>query len=120
MLANCAGEIIGAMESGKVRKLTVIFADASVAAVQEFELGDEIKLVPRGGGGTRFSPTFRHIEEHCPDATAVIYLTDMECSDFGQEPEMPVFWAVHGDSRRFDALAKRAPFGEAIYIGRLG
>lgn len=120
MLARCAGVIIDAMESGKVRKLTVIFADASVRKVQEFELGDDIKLVPSGGGGTKFSPTFRWIEEHAPDATAILYLTDMECNDWGAEPDAPVYWAVHGDSRRYDALAKRAPFGESVYIGRLG
>jgi predicted metal-dependent peptidase len=120
MLANAASEIIGAMESGKVRKLTVIFADAKVCAVQEFEIGDEIKLVPAGGGGTRFAPTFNWIEEHAPDATAIIYLTDMKCSDWGIEPAAPVYWAVHGDSRAFPALAKAAPFGDAVYIGRLG
>lgn len=120
MLANAASEIIGAMEGGKIAKLTVIFADAAVRHVQEFEIGDDIKLTPRGGGGTRFAPTFRWIEENAPDATAVIYLTDMECGDWGIEPDMPVYWAVHGDSRRFDRLAAAAPFGDAIYIGRLG
>ena len=120
MLANAATEIIGAMESGKVRQLTVIFADAAVQAVQEFELGDDIKLVPAGGGGTRFDDTFRWIEANAPDATAIIYLTDMECRHWGEEPAAPVYWAVHGDSRKFDRLAAAAPFGDAVYIGRLG
>lgn len=120
MLANAASEIIGAMESGRIRKLTVIFADAAVKAVQEFELGDDIKLAPAGGGGTRFAPTFRWIAEHAPDATAIIYLTDMECSDWGEEPDAPVYWAVHGARGAFDRLASQAPFGEAVYIGRLG
>ena len=119
MLANAAGEIIGAMESGKVRKLTVIFADAAVCAVQEFEVGDAIELAPAGGGGTRFADTFRWIEANAPDATAVIYLTDMETRDWGEEPDCPVYWAVHGDSRKFDKLAAKAPFGDAVYIGHL-
>ena len=120
MLANAASEVIGAMESGKVRKLTVIFADRRVCAVQEFELGDDIALMPQGGGGTAFSDTFRWIEANASDATAVIYLTDLEVSDYGTEPAMPVFWAVHGDSRSFARHAAAVPFGEAIYIGRLG
>lgn len=122
MLANAASEIIGAMETGKVRKLTVIFADAAVKATQEFELGDDIKLAPAGGGGTRFDDTFRWIETNAPDATAAIYLTDMEvgAQHWGEEPSMPVYWAVHGSRGAFDRLASAAPFGEAVYIGRLG
>lgn len=119
MLANASGEIVGAMESGKVRKLTVIFADAAVKAVQEFELGEEIVLRPAGGGGTRFDDTFRWIEANAPDATAIVYLTDMETRHWGEEPAAPVYWAVHGDSRKFAKLAAAAPFGDAVYIGRL-
>lgn len=120
MLDNSAAEVVGAMESGKVQRLTVLFCDTRVAAVQEFDKGDEIKLVPAGGGGTRFSPVMQWVEENAPDATALIYLTDMECSDFGQDPGIPVYWAIHGDSRQFDRLASRAPFGTPVYVGRLG
>jgi predicted metal-dependent peptidase len=120
MLANSAAEVIGAMEGGKVQRLTVLFCDAAIRGVQEFEKGEDIKLAPRGGGGTRFSPVMRWIEENAPDATALVYLTDMECSDFGREPNMPVYWAIHGDSRAFDRLASRAPFGTPLYVGRLG
>lgn len=120
MLARAAGVIIEALETGRIQRLTVIFADAKVCAVQEIELGDDnVKLAPRGGGGTAFAPTFEWIDANAPDATAVIYLTDMECSRWGVEPSMPVFWAVHGDSRKFARLAATAPFGEAVYVGRL-
>lgn len=121
MLNVAAEKVIGALESGKVERLTVVFADTHVRHVQEFALGDDVagQLDARGGGGTRFDKTFEWIEANAPDATAVIYLTDMECNHFGRDPGMPVLWAIHGDSRNFDRLAARAPFGEAVYIGRL-
>lgn len=119
MLSNCATQIIAALESGKVQRLTVIFADTHVKRVQEFEAGDTIKLDAIGGGGTRFDDTMRWISDNAPDATAAIYLTDMVCNHFGDDPGLPVYWAIHGDSRRFDQLAARAPYGQALYIGRL-
>lgn len=110
-----AAEINGAYQEGAVDKITVIYADAKVQAVEEFENGDEMKLTPIGGGGTAFSDTFRVITEQYPDARFVVYLTDMYVSDFGQQPPMPVLWGVYGrDSRDFATLSP--PFGECINI----
>lgn len=116
ILRAFGGEINGAFGEGAVDKLTVIYADASVAHVEQFESGDELMLHPAGGGGTAFSDTFRRITEEFPDARACIYLTDLEVSDFGEEPPMPVLWGVYGDPRQFDRLAGRVPFGEPISI----
>jgi predicted metal-dependent peptidase len=110
-----AAEINGAYQEGAVDKITVIYADAKVQAIEEFENGDEMKLTPIGGGGTAFSDTFRVITEQYPDARFVVYLTDMYVSDFGREPPMPVLWGVYGrDSREFATLSP--PFGECINI----
>lgn len=119
MLANCGAEVIASLESGKVQKLTIIFCDAAVKKIQVFEKGDTVELTPKGGGGTRFSPAFDWIAENAADATACLYLTDLECHDFGSEPDMPVYWLTHGTSRAFPALAAAVPFGEAIFIGNL-
>uniref|UniRef100_UPI001AEDA86A VWA-like domain-containing protein n=1 Tax=Mesorhizobium silamurunense TaxID=499528 RepID=UPI001AEDA86A len=121
MLSQCMAEPIAALESGKVQRLTVLFADTHVRHVQEFEAGDEIKgkLQARGGGGTSFSDAMRWIADNAADATAAIYLTDMYCDDFGSDPGLPVYWAIHGDSRRYAELAARPPFGDCLYIGRL-
>lgn len=119
MVQAGASEAVAAMEGGKIARLTVIFADTIVQAVQEFEIGDDIRLQPKGGGGTRFDATFRYIAEHCDDAAAVIYFTDLKCNHWGVEPDCPVLWAVHGDSRQYAALAAKAPFGEPVYVGRL-
>lgn len=118
-LNAAASEIVGALESGKIERLTVLMADKRVCSVAEFTRGDDCELEPAGGGGTDFRDTFRWIEENAADATAVVYLTDLDVKQFGQEPACPVLWAVHGDSRTFKALAEHVPFGEPVYIGRL-
>ena len=116
ILRDFAAEINGAYQEGAVDKLTVIYADARVAHVEQFENGDELILHPAGGGGTAFSDTFERIAKDYADARAVIYLTDMYVSDFGEEPPMPVLWGVYGDPRKFDELTAKVPFGEPISI----
>lgn len=114
ILSAFAAEIRGAFEEGAVDRLTVIYADAKVAHVEEFEQGDELVLNAAGGGGTAFSDTFKRIRRDYPDARATIYLTDMFVSDFGEEPSMPVLWGVYGRTQDFGSLAP--PFGECINI----
>lgn len=113
----CGNEVKGAFEDGRVERLTVLFADARVCHVQEFELGDDIKLRPCGGGGTDFRDSFARIERDYSDATAIVYLTDLEVTEFGIEPDCPVLWATFGPSNRFDKLSAKVPFGDAVYIG---
>jgi predicted metal-dependent peptidase len=111
-----AAEINGAFQEGAIDKLTVMYADAAVQGIEQFEIGDELVIRPKGGGGTAFSDTFRVITEKFPDARAVIYLTDLEVFDFGEEPPMPVLWGVYGDPRNFDRVTANIPFGEPISI----
>ena len=116
LLSSFAAEIRAAFEDGSIERLTVVYADESVKGHAVFEAGDDVELSPVGGGVTRFADTFRWIETQAADAVAVIYFTDLICRDFGEEPACPTLWAVWGDERRFDALAAKAPFGEAIFI----
>ena len=53
-----------------------------------------------------FYPAFDYIKEHCPNVRAAVYLTDLESSDFGDEPPFPVLWVT--------TCAEEAPFGEII------
>ncbi|NKW09973.1 hypothetical protein HGG76_11730 [Ochrobactrum tritici] len=114
ILRDFAAEINGAFGEGAVDRLTVIYADATVNHVEEFETGDELRLHPAGGGGTAFSDTFRLINAEYPDAKATIYLTDLYVGDFGEEPPHPVLWGVYGRNRDFGSLS--VPFGECINI----
>lgn len=116
ILTAFASEIRSAFEDGSIETLTVVYADTEVKAHATFQAGDDITIEPVGGGGTGFSDTFRWVEDEAPDAVAVIYFTDLICSDFGEDPACPTLWAVWGDERRFDTLAAKAPFGEAVYL----
>ena len=115
-LAAFASEINGAFGDGMVDRITVIYADTQVQRVETYEAGDELTLEPKGGGGTAFSDVFRWIGENAGDASAIIFFTDLYVYDFGEAPHCPVIWSVYGDSREFDTLAAKAPFGEAVYL----
>lgn len=117
VLSAFRAEIADMLDSGTADRITVVYADAAVRNIQEFERGDILDMQPVGGGGTNFRPSFTWIAANAEDASVVIYLTDMETVDFGDDPGAPVIWAVYGyDQRRMESAASMAPFGETIYI----
>ena len=65
-----------------------------------------LRVTYKGRGGTMFYPAFDYIKEHCPNVKAAVYLTDLESSDFGDEPPFPVLWVT--------TYAEEAPYGEII------
>lgn len=105
-----ASEITSIFDECKPERVHVVYCDARVAHVQEFEPGDVIKLVPRGGGGTDFRPAFDWVKQQAIDPACMIYLTDTYGTFPDQEPEYPVVWAVTVKDRV-------CPFGETLYLG---
>lgn len=105
-------EILDVARHQRPSKLVVIQCDASVQSSEEIDIGavDQFEVEVKGRGGTRFSPAFEHIAEHYPNAEAIIYLTDMECSDYGVDPEKPVLWL--STSKDWS----EPPFGEVTYM----
>ena len=91
-------------EDGKPSKLHMIFFSHEVCAVDTLTRDDEFVFNPRGGGGTAFSPVFKYIEENDINPAGIVFLTDLYCHDFGDEPGCPVLWVTTG--------ATDAPFGE--------
>jgi len=58
-------------------KVVVIYCDADVAHVDEYEPDDfPVQLTPHGGGGTSFKPVFDYVDEHDIDPELVVYFTD--------------------------------------------
>lgn len=52
-----------------------------------------LKSVKIGGrGGTMFSPVFEYVKEKQIEPEALVYLTDLGSSDFGDTPDYPVMW----------------------------
>ena len=106
----------GALDEGTADRLTIIYADTDVQYVDEFSQGDVVTPRPFSGGGTDFRKSFEYIKENCPDASCIIYLTDMCTCDFGEEPSIPVLWAAYLMSPAYQQWADKAPFGEIIQV----
>lgn len=109
-------ENAAAFAEGIVDQITVVYFNAAVNRVDVFQNGDEFTMETKAGGGTKFSPLFRWVEENADDAAAVVVFTDLDSTDFGPEPDLPVLWAAYGDSKAIARRAAAAPFGDTIYI----
>lgn len=82
--------------------VTVIWTDAAIAGVQEFEAGEPLKLIPKGGGGTDYRPAFKFIEESEAEYGGIIYITDGYCDSFPKaEPALPVLWVLPEKNNKF-------------------
>lgn len=109
-------ENAAAFAEGMVDRITVVYFNVAVNRVDVFENGDEFTMETKAGGGTKFSPLFKWVEENADDAAAIVVFTDLDSTDFGPVPEMPVLWAAYGDSKAIARRAAAAPFGDTVYI----
>ena len=118
MFREMLSEVAGALDQGTADQLTVIYADTHVHDVFHYVMGDIVKPKPLkgGGGGTAFSDTFKYISENIPDASCIIYLTDLEVFDFGEDPGIPTLWAVFTHESQFSHMADKVPFGLPILV----
>jgi len=118
ILKEMLSEVAGSLDQGTADQLTVIYADTHAHDVFHYMMGDIVKPEPLkgGGGGTAFSDTFKYIKENIPDASCIIYLTDLEVYDFGDDPGVPTLWAVFTHESQFPQLAEKVPFGMPIHV----
>ena len=91
--------------------IRIIDVDTQVRQTIDLDRDDEwpANTSTKGGGGTRFAPAFRYIAENYPDIEAAVYLTDLESSDFGEEPDYPVLWVSTSSKLN-------APWGEVTFM----
>ena len=68
------GEITYIAEAVQPELIRIVWCDSQVHGEQVFEKGDEIKLIPRGGGGTDMRVALTHVEQYEP--VVVILITD--------------------------------------------
>ena len=90
----------------------MIYCDADIRKVETFSSDDlPIKWEPVGRGGTRVQPVFDWIAQNLPEPPAcLIYLTDMEVSDFPQsDPGYNLLWVQVGNS----------PYAEYCKVGEI-
>lgn len=116
-LAAFRDEIQAILDDGAADAVTVVQADTRVHGAERYESGEPVTMTARGRGGTSFVQPFQWIAENVPDASAVVYATDMDCGGaWGEQPGAPVLWLVTGDPRRAARYAAAAPFGESILL----
>lgn len=73
--------------------ITVIHIDMAVRKVEEFTDRDlPVEFQAVGRGGTSLGHAFKYIEDEAIDCEGVIFFTDMENSNWGEEPDYPVLW----------------------------
>lgn len=118
---DCSGSISQhiinqfAAEIGKVKddlcpqRIHVLYFDSEVSHVESYGPDDALDIKPHGGGGTDFAPVFEKIEQLDIHPVAIVFLTDLCCSSFGNEPDVPVLWV--------STESGTAPFGEIVEMG---
>ena len=105
-LNQFAAEVVTIHEDHKPTKIHVVYFDSEVSHHDEYTKDDTVEIVGHGGGGTAFSPIFEFVAEKNIEPIACVVLTDLYCSDFGDEPEYPTLWVTNG--------ATEAEFGEVV------
>ena len=108
-LACIKKETQNALDDGVIDEIIVIYGDTQVNRVDTYKTGDEIEFDPRGGGGTRLRPLFEHVET-LDDVSLIVCFTDMENSDWGNEPSVPVLFAATGYPDRVREYLANAPW----------
>ena len=106
MVNQFAAEMRNAWEDMCPAALHVMYFDSAVCGVDTFTSGDTLEVRPRGSGGTDFAPVFDEIEKRDIEPVAIVFLTDLCCSSFGEQPDAPVLWVTTEPGT--------APFGEIV------
>jgi len=105
-VSQFASEIKRVKEDLMPERIHVLYFDSEVSHVESYEQHDDLDIKPHGGGGTDFAPVFEKIIELGINPVAVVFLTDLCCNSFGDQPDAPVLWVTTDPGK--------APFGEVV------
>jgi predicted metal-dependent peptidase len=105
-VSQFAAEIKRVKEDLMPERIHVLYFDSEVSHVESYEQHDDLDIKPHGGGGTDFAPVFEKIIELGINPVAVVFLTDLCCNSFGDQPDAPVLWVTTDPGK--------APFGEVV------
>jgi predicted metal-dependent peptidase len=109
-LAIYTAGVLGILEETNPQQVALIQCDAQVRQVDYLQPGDSFDRIDvHGRGGTRFQPAFDWIADATFGANAIVYATDLICSDQPQDPGLPVIWLTPTRNRTM-------PFGEIVEI----
>jgi predicted metal-dependent peptidase len=109
-LAIYTAGVLGILEETNPQQVALIQCDAQVRQVHYLHPGESFESIDvHGRGGTRFQPAFDWIADSAFDANAIVYATDLDCSDQPHDPGLPVIWLTPTRNRTM-------PFGEIVEI----
>lgn len=108
ILREFGGEIKAIKDAMRPSMLRVMYCDADVNHVDEFEQYDDTTFEPHGGGGTDFRPPFAWLRERNLEPKVFVYLTDGYGSFPSEPPPYPVLWLMTTDVQ--------PPWGEVVRI----
>jgi len=108
-LRAIVGELQALLDEQAADQISLIQCDTAVRKVATYQPGDVIDGRIEGRGGTAFAPALAYIASEIPDASAILYLTDLDCDSWGEEPACPVLWAATERPRP-------VPWGEVVEI----
>jgi predicted metal-dependent peptidase len=107
-----ANEVQGALDSGAIDRVTVVYGDTRVTRVDEYGETDQLEFDPRGGGGTQMSPLFEYVRDELQDVAGILCFTDLYWyGELPPEPDPRVLFAVTGYPDDVRRLIENAPWG---------
>jgi len=102
--------VLGILEETGPEVVALIQCDTEVQRVDTIQPGESFdRIEVHGRGGTRFQPAFDWLAESGFGADAIVYATDLHCSDQPQDPGLPVIWLTPTRNRTM-------PFGEIVPV----
>ena len=109
-LSVYSAAVLGILEETGPEAVALVQCDAQVQRVDYIQPGESfVRIEVHGRGGTRFQPAFDWIAESGFGADAIVYATDLNCSDQPQDPGLPVIWLTPTRNRTM-------PFGEIVPV----
>lgn len=101
------GELAEIRDGVKPEEILILGFDTTVKGdVVHVTKDDPVKFTRLSGGGTAFDDPPRVLADMDVVPEVLVYLTDLDSSTFGPEPEYPVLWVT--------TRKTKAPFGEVI------
>jgi predicted metal-dependent peptidase len=101
-----AAEITKVKDDLVPARIHVMYFDSDISHVESYGPEDDLDIKPHGGGGTDFAPVFAKIIELGIEPVAIVFLTDLCCNSFGEQPDAPVLWVTTDPGK--------APFGDIV------
>lgn len=115
LMRAMVSEGAGALDGGVCDELVVVYIDDGLPRqIDTFNKGDLVEAKTMGGGGTDFTKSMAYLAEHYPDASAMVFLTDMMTLGWGEEPPFPVLWGAYLPKNLLAQVTP--PFGSVLHV----